>query len=280
MLRYSSQALWARRKFFAPYNDINIIVEDTSKENFYTNLFTRLLQGELRIGKVIGVGGKSQVLERCYSQERTQQPEFFLVDGDFDEILRRPYPDQINFYRLSKYDIESFLIDETAICLIAEEQAPAIAVETHRDSLRINDWLSNVITSSIRLAAAAALWQELGIRVNQISQGIQRHSQNAAITPEAEKIAEYINDRKTQQSAVKPIQFDVLLNRMVKRMGASEDEWLRWISGKHILIPLMVRLMNRHTGSQLNQDSLCFRLALHCDLSELQELRSRILSIA
>jgi len=141
MLRYSNQALWARRKFFAPYNDLTIVVEDTSKENFYTNLFARLLQGELRIGRVIGVGGKSQVFERFYTQRPGQRPEFFLVDGDFDEILRRPYPSESNFYRLPMYDIESFLIDETAICLIAEEQAPDVAAEMHRDDLQISEWL-------------------------------------------------------------------------------------------------------------------------------------------
>ena len=58
MLRYSDQGLSARPIFFSPYNDITIIVEDVGKEHFYTEVFKRLLQEDLRIAQVLGVGGK------------------------------------------------------------------------------------------------------------------------------------------------------------------------------------------------------------------------------
>ena len=73
MIRYSDKGLAARPAFFASYNDITIIVEDFGKENFYTQVLKRLLHNDLRIHKVIGVGGKQQVIKRFKSIARIRR---------------------------------------------------------------------------------------------------------------------------------------------------------------------------------------------------------------
>ena len=281
MVSYSDRALWARRKFFEPYNDVTIIVEDVGQENFYTKVFQRLLQGKVRVKRVIGVGGKHKVMEQfSTSQTGNYQPEFFLVDGDFDEILGRICPTNANFYRLPRYDIENYLIEEPAVCSVAEEQSPGRSAQQHQVDLQFEQWLSEVISNSIRLVAAAALWQDLGIRGERVSQAIVGHSQNPESIPDMHNIEFYIERCKAAQTIVRPAQFDVLLQRMVHRMGTSVNERRQRISGKHILIPLIIRLLNKHTGTQVKRDSLCFRLASKCEFTELQDLRDRVLAIS
>ena len=84
MLRYSDEGLAARPAFFAPYNDITIIVEDTGKENFYTQVLKSLLGSKLRIYQVLGVGGKDQVIQRLEKHISDSLPREFYLVGDFD----------------------------------------------------------------------------------------------------------------------------------------------------------------------------------------------------
>ncbi len=282
ILRYSDDGLAARPAFFAPYNDLTIIVEDTGKENFYTRIMNRLLQGQLRITQVLGVGGKRQVIQRFESRGGGSPllREFYLVDGDFDELLERISPPNSRFYRLRRYDIESFLIEEVAICMVAEEESPGLTAIEYRDMLWVDPWMVEVVDTAHRLAACAALLQELDETQTGISQSIERYIDGNAILPDRSKIESNIKQVSATQSVVEPREFDRLLEQMVGRMGASNLERIRWVSGKDILIPLVIRLLRQYVGRSLRKESLCFRLARNCDFSELAELRDRILAMA
>ena len=163
MLRYSDQALSVRPAFYGPYNDVTVIVEDVDKEVFYTEVFNRLFEGNIRLVRVLGLGGKLQVLKRMDERggESQGRREFYVVDGDFDELIGMPHPNSAFFYRLHRYDIESYLVEETAICAIAQEQSPRLTLDEYRDSLRVGIWVSEVVEASAPLAACAALLQQL-----------------------------------------------------------------------------------------------------------------------
>ena len=278
MLNYSDDALWVRRLFFAPYNDVSVVVEDRGKENFYVHLLQRLLPNSIKINQVTGVGGKTKVIEQFYSRNKnSQQPEFFLVDGDFDEILGITCPTDPNFFRLARYDIENYLVEENALSLILQEEMPNITAEDHRKSLDIDAWVIDAITKSVRLAAAAALWRQLGIEYPRFPQSIEQHAQGTL--PATDSIEDQITQSKSTQHAVREQRFDELLSGMIGRMGSSPLDQRKWISGKHILIPLAMRLIRTQTRRQLEKESLCFRLVGKCEFPELDDLRNRILAI-
>ena len=281
MLKYSDDGLAARPAFFASYNDITIIVEDTGKESFYTQILNRLLGGKLRIYKVIGVGGKEQVFRRFErSGGKSLAREFYLVDGDFDELLGRACPGSNRFYRLHRYDMESFLIEEHPICIIAEEESPRTNAVEFRDLLQIQSWETEAVNAAVRLAACAALLQELDDRRIEISQSIEQYVSGNKTIPDKAMIESQIAQVRETQSVVEHEEFDRLLEQMVARMGASNRERRRWISGKNILVPLMTRLLRQHTGRNVEKESLCFRLAKNCEFSELAVLRDLILAVA
>lgn len=282
MLKYSDEGLAARPAFFASYNDITIIVEDTGKEGFYTQVFKRLLCNKLRIYKVLGVGGKEQVFRR-FERSAGGAPlprEFYLVDGDFDELVGRTCPNSNLFYRLPRYDMESFLIEEHPICVIAEEEAPHTNAVKFRDLLQVRPWETEVVNASVRLAACVALLQELDDRRTEISQSIEQYVSGNENIPDKAIIESQIARVRATQTVVEHQEFDTLLEQMVARMGMSNRERRRWISGKNILVPLMTRLLRQHTRRNVQKESLCFRLAKNCDFSELAGLRDRILAVA
>ena len=282
MLRYSDEGLAVRPLFFGPYNDITIIVEDEGKEHFYTEVFQRLFQDDLRITKVLGVGGKTQVLARMAESgdDFIGTPEFYVIDGDFGELIHEPVPNSRYFYRLRRYDIESYLVEETAVCTVAQEQFPRSSIAEFKSSLRVDAWVAEVVTASIDIAACAALLQELGDRETHFSQSIEPHLNGDSIMPDGSTIQGDIGRVANEQITVSPKEFYNLLEGMSKRIGMSHTERFRWISGKHILIPLVIRLLRSKTKSNLKKDSLCFRLAKYCEFEGLVELRDRILAAA
>ena len=197
MVNYSENALWARRRFFAAYNQITIIVEDEGKEIFYTQLFQRLVGPSVAIHQVLGVGGKPIVNDRF--QERNPKavpPELFVVDGDFDEILGISHPTSPHFYRLPKYDIEGFLLEENAMCVLAEEQQSAKSAADYAKELRIPEWISDIVDVALRLAAVAALIMKFNIPNDGSFQSITRHAQGNRIVPDAQSVTDYIQTSK------------------------------------------------------------------------------------
>ena len=145
MLSYSDRGLSARVRFYSPFNDITIVVEDINSENFYTKLFKCLLGTQLKVGRVIGIGGKEQVLQRFQQSKDVSQTiaEFYLVDGDFDELIGRALPDDHRLYRLPRYDIESYLVEPYAIAMIAEEQHPRQTSDYYLGQMNFNEWQEN-----------------------------------------------------------------------------------------------------------------------------------------
>ena len=282
MLRYSDRGLSARPTFFSPYNDITIIVEDADKEYFYTEVFRRLFQEDLTITRVLGVGGKNEVLARMATlgDGSLAKPEFYVVDGDFDELISKPYPDSPLLYRLRRYDIESYLVEETAICTVAQEQSPNSSIAEFKGILRLDQWVAEVLEASVTLAACAALLQELDNREIRFPQAIEQYIGSDPIVPDASTIQYCIGWVASEQTSVDPEEFRNLLEDMIQRIGISYPEQIRWISGKHILIPLVIRLLKLKTKGNLRKESLCFRLAKLCEFPGLIELKDRILAVA
>ena len=281
MLSYSNEGLAARPAFFAHNNDIIIVVEDEGKENFYTELIKGLLGDNLKITKVLGIGGEQQVLERFEGRGVGERwwNEFYLVDGDFDDLISKESPDSIYFYRLRRYDIENYLVEEAAVCTVVEEESPHSTATQYRDLLHFDSWMTDVVEMVLRLVACAAVLQELGETGVGISQSIERYVSGNSTLPDIPTIESHIEQVKASQSVVRPCEFDRLLEQMTNRMGNSYLERIRWVSGKDILIPLLTRLLRRHMRRDLKKESLCFRLAKNCEFLELVDLRDRILAV-
>ena len=278
MLRYSEQGLSARPAFFRTYNEITIVVEDEGKENFYAQIIKKLLSSRIVINHVFGVGGKRQVIKRSLDSGRQngKHLEFYIIDGDFDELIGSEEMLTSRLYRLRRYDIESFLMEENAICVVAEEEMPTSNVNEYRDIFQFESWISDVMHACIRLVACLAVVQKLEITETGIGAAIERYVDANGHMPNEGKIEKSIMSVKASLSEIGEDQFEELLQETATAIGCSDSELLRWVSGKDILIPLLNRLLRGKTGRGLKKESLCFRLAKHCEFTTLSELAEKI----
>ena len=281
MLRYSPGALTVRPRFYSPYNDVTIVVEDTNAENLYTTIFEKIFGNTVRIKNVLGMGGKTHVIERYQNRMGLQSspPEIYLVDGDFDEIVGRSCPASATFYRLKRYDIESFLVEERAICLLVEEEKPLKNAHEHGEILQLSEWKREVIDRWHHLAACAALIQESdGPDIN-MQQNATRYTTGNDALPDIDKIEQEIDRVKRNQPNIRRGDFDRLLAQMQARMGQTHRDRIRWISGKNVLIPLTIKKLNSYTRRNFSKESLCFRLAKNCEFRDLTEFRDLVTAL-
>lgn len=280
-LEYSDDALAVRPRFFAQYNEITIVIEDMAGEAIYTQIMKRLLGPTPAIHSVLAMGGKTQVIQRF--QNRGFLPgtptEFYIVDGDFDELIDRPCPLSKYFYRLNRYDIESYLIEELSICTVAQEEQPRKSLEQHRGELKIHPWQLAIVQAWSRLVSCAALLQKAEKGTVKLGLNVERYRSKDEVVPDKSKIESAIKGVFQGESVTNQKVLKQTLAEMAAQMGESYRERLRWVSGKDVWIPLVIRLLRQHTGRNFRRDSLCFRLAKYCEFHSLDKLRQQIVSI-
>ena len=288
MLEYSSEGRAARLRLYgSDPNLVSVYVEDKDKEYFYDEIMKRLLRDKAVHTKVFGLGGKTQVVEQFNQQKRSValSRKFFLIDGDFDELLGHVNPTHSHFHQLSRYDIESFLLEEYSFCKIAQAERPRFSVDYYRRELRLGSWISGILDATMRWIACMAVFRDLRVKPpTGCTLSLVRFIDRSVPAPDAghlplldkDLIEKGIADVRSRQTDLSPEEFDERVDRMLQRMGTSARERRRWVSGKHCLLPLAIRLLPRRPSPE----SFCFRLAEMCTFPDLEELRNRILAIA
>jgi hypothetical protein len=209
----------------------------------------RLFGEKLRIRQVLGVGGKQQVIARFRLREKAGKlsNEFYMVDGDFDELLARSIPKHRRFHRLSRYDIESYLIEEFAIYTLAEENNPRLRIPEYKKLIRFHAWYGEVVDAVCRLVACAVIMQLLAPTESDTAPSIERFVTGKKVLPEPDLIEAHITKMRSLQSQITDGEFEKRLSRMLNKMGRSRTKRLRWISGKKIFLLLLIRVLKNGT---------------------------------
>ena len=116
-LQYSDNGLMNRMIFLSTSNEINVIVEDVGKEYEYEQIFDRLFDGKIVVNHIFPMNGKPGVIKAFnqYGATYKDKKVFYIVDGDFDEIMEKKEIDDPQFIYLKDYNIEDYYIDKKAI---------------------------------------------------------------------------------------------------------------------------------------------------------------------
>lgn len=116
MISYSKSSRLAIAKLMAPYNDIDIYVEDVTYVGIYEKIINRALRGQSRVQKVIPLGAKQDVLEAAFNDnESGGRPRLYIVDGDLDLIAHLRQRRATHLHRLKVYSLENLLFEERAL---------------------------------------------------------------------------------------------------------------------------------------------------------------------
>lgn len=155
-LKYSSEAVETEYLFFCDLNDINIFVEDEGKEFEYETIFKRLLGEKYKITKILGVGGKVELIKSFYefgldNKDDSKIKNIYIADGDFDRyIYEEKMIDSPNFIYLETYNIENYFIDKKASEKYAKGQ---LKCSDNEVKLRVDfdNWKNKIVEQAGRL---------------------------------------------------------------------------------------------------------------------------------
>jgi hypothetical protein len=146
----------------ASYNDVEIYVEDMTIQNMYVFIFRKLLGDDVNFTSVTPVGDRERVLEACkLDQVIDGRKKLYVIDGDFDHLLRRPKPRLRYLYRLRAYCIENILLDEGAVVNVGVEDDTNATEQEISSRLKLDSWISELVRMLLPLFIAYAAAREL-----------------------------------------------------------------------------------------------------------------------
>lgn len=275
---WSSKSLESMGVLYRSLQDIEVYVEDKDSEAFYRELLTRMLDDGLRIKKVFPLHGRQQVIDFC-ERFNHATPALFLIDGDLDIMLGLKQEGLRNLFQLQAYCIENYLFCmEGARELIVENSG----VISRDEALTLEEWrdLIEPVSEVLRdLFVTFAVARCLSPEVKTVSHGhsVVLTQKTRARGPEFD-----IQKIKTLDAFVKAEALKVVSEIEWDRCKAEVQEQakklpvLDLVSGKDFLLPMLAHFIRSKSGGVTSNKSLMFRLARHCSLERLEDLRLAI----
>ena len=274
-LKYSDEALLSRVIFLASSTGINIFVEDEGKEYEYEEIFERLLSEEMKINMIFPTGGKLKLEEayHLFGESEEYGKCFFIADGDFDVALERKQVKAPNFIYLKRYNIESYLINETSIVNYMRPKLKKIAAKTE-EIINYDYWKNEIVPYYKKLFAVFFLIQDKGIK------GLANVSKGPAFfltcdgLPNHEKYKEYLLD---VENHLPNISSDI--NSTIKKLEAIYgNDAACFICGKYFIDSLSKYLNTKLPKKNINCKDFRAFLIANFDINDISYIKEKLYS--
>lgn len=282
MVAWPRRAIAALRKLYEPLQDVDVYIEDTNDEPFYSHLLKRVAGDEVRVQRVFACGGREQVIEaaRNYDSER---PALFLIDGDLDWVLGvdGPLHGSDKVYRFEAYCVENLLIcGRAAETLLMQDAVMTDAQAVN--ALKFEDWLTGISTPLINLFGAFSVARKYAPFHRTVSLGVGRMCADVkgSAVLDVAKVQMYADEAISIAKATlgRDHEVDEQLAAVLNRVRKLESPH-RVVSGKDFLLPLLDFHLRRF-GCKIKRDSLRVRLVMSCELSKFSGLLAALKNIA
>lgn len=124
-------------------NDIEVYVEDSSTPNLWVKLLKKYLPDNVRLNNVNVLGDKLSVIRACkHDQGIDGRKKLYIIDGDMELLLGRRKPKLRHLYRLRRYCVENYILDEDSIICAVTSIDPKIDEFTARQKIDYNGWVN------------------------------------------------------------------------------------------------------------------------------------------
>ncbi len=281
-LRWSTKAQAALAYFFSPLQDIDLYIEDSQDEVFYTELMKRIVPKEVRLVRVFSAGDRLSVVDRARTHDFAGRRALFLIDGDFEWVRDEPPPDVAGVYRLPAYCIENLLIDEDAGVQVIIEEA-ALPEGEARAALAFGEWMDEISGPLVGLFVSLALLNAVKPDERTVGLGIgsviaSRRRKLPELDRRKVEVVRRAIDDKT--AAVVGMEVAAVLRDKVSRRVGSLPLAIDIVSGKHFLMPLFEYRLRKSINGAVRRVSLRIRLARHCNRKRFKTLTAAVVAAA
>lgn len=278
--RWSQRAKQAIVGLWRPLQDIDVFVEDSGREAFYSELLKRIAPAKVRIEKVFPLSGRTSVIEKAKQHDFSKRAALFLIDGDLEWVKGESAPVCSGLYRLEAYCIENLLISELAIVRFLAEQN-ATDETSASTSLDFPRWREEVTQKLLPLFAAFATLNRINPDEPTVSRGVTELLANQDGIPvlDTTKIiavrCEIISKAKSAGSldseAVDRVYAETLARLQALKVPCDA------ISGKDYLFHLIDFRIRLFTSVKCTRKSMMFRLAKNCDPTRFEGLTAALM---
>lgn len=111
-------SIFAEIKIRYDSQDLFVFIEDRNAIQIYKKIFQRIYGDDFKVDKVYSMGNKTGVMEKFeewYGNTQDLSKCVFIVDKDYDFLLRSTFINSSNLIELEKYTIENYLIQQESI---------------------------------------------------------------------------------------------------------------------------------------------------------------------
>jgi len=270
MINYAKKAIVGLAYLFRPYNDIDVYVEDTTCRNAFELLLNRMLDGQAKVIKIFQLGGRNDVIEACENnQSGTGRPRLYIIDGDFDAVLRKEPPRLRHLYCLSVYCSENLVITKAAVLEVAVESLTNTSRDQIDAIIQFSRFLDDIVQKLTPLLVIYVAVQILNARVKttgfNVTQLLMQGSGFPALS--INKVKKRIAQVKQELHAMNSVEeVKSAVEEAEKLIPDSSVDTAKLISGKTYLLPLLYHYLRNKARFSGTLDQLKTRLARYCEL--------------
>ena len=278
MLVRKTSSLSARSAFFEKYNDIDVYVEDASRETrkLFAKILGKAFGADVALECVFPLGSRREVIAACQmDQGDGGRRRVYIVDSDIDLCCRRVAPVLKRFYRLPRYCLENFLIEEGAASHVAAWESENLDERQAAEEIRFHEWVRSNATPLRRLFLSYAAVALVHPRIKTVGIGYGRLLSDDSGVVDPLKVEGVIAELRDEVDLVLGKgAFDVEFVRVENdhKMKSDVDFMLHFVSGKDYLLPLLRLRMNKVVRIQKPLGVLKINLAEFADPAELHDL--------
>lgn len=279
MIKRNFAAKRSKAIFLSSVNDIDVYVEDASRET--KKLFSRLLsnswQGRIKFESVVPLGSRAEVLEACSSDQEVggRRPRAYIIDGDLDLCCKVPVRNLKRLYRLPRYCVENYLIEESAVAMCLAYESEEMDFEDIVGSLDFDGWVDLNSAPLRRLFLGYAAAVNLNSGVKNVGTPLSNFKSDASGLIDSLKVESFLLDlRNSVDLALGSGAFDFEYARIDKDMAliGNRDFFLNYVSGKDYLFPLLKLRMNQVLHMQRRDGLLKCNIAENVYANELADI--------
>ena len=120
----------------SPLNDIEVFVEDASRSAVWTALVKKSLPTGVRLASVTPLGSRDDVIAACRADQVGSRPRIYIIDADWDFLLRRGMPKLSYLYRVPAMNLEGLIFSSSGLGALIEDLNPLIDGVSEEKQLR------------------------------------------------------------------------------------------------------------------------------------------------
>jgi hypothetical protein len=276
MLELSDEPKRLVSTFLTYRNEIDIYTEDELKDKeFYKVLFSRLLDGKVKVNDITPLGARTNVIRRCETEPENGRKKIFIIDGDVTIIHGKDIPTLKNLFVLDAYCIENFVLDKQSVLNFIYLNCASKPKKEIEDELKFEDWLSSYSNKLVDLFIHFGIADFFGGKFTLFNAHKFHNKENyfeEIVEQDIEKLKAEILLLTTE--ADYELKYEELNNQWTNCISSL----MTIVSGKDYLIPILLLKTQcfKKSKAMPTVEEAKFMLAQNCNLDRLSKLKEAI----